>query len=110
MTNIEKEALLEQLAENQMFIDAFSAVESKADLQKVFMNFGLEMSREEIDAFVVMANQAVSDELNENDLDDVSGGAVDALTVLSWGWKGIKAVAKTAWNAGKALANWESKR
>ena len=109
MTNNEKAVLLEKLSENQEFLQAFSAVQSKDELQKVFNNFGLEMTREEIDAFVHMIGNSGSDELNVDDLESVSGG-VDALTVLGWAWKGIKAVSKTAWNAGKKLANWESNR
>ena len=108
MTNVEKSAVLEQLAENKEFLQAISAAQSKCDIQKACADFGLEMTREEVDALVQMLNDASNNELNEDSLESVSGG-VSAGTVFSWAWKGVKKVSKYAWDAGRKLANWEDR-
>lgn len=101
-------AQYEALHENPEFVAQMKAADSKEDIQKVFANFGFDFSKEEIDAFVAMVSQMDSeDELTVGDLDNVAGGAgVEAITILKWAWTGTKAIAKTCWNAGKAVANW----
>lgn len=106
MNTQNKAALLDQLVENESFLDAVVNAESKQDLQTVFANNGLEMDMDEIDAFVGMVRMHDSDELDEADLINVAGG-VGALTVFKWAIKGTKAIAKHAWNLGKKFANWE---
>lgn len=103
MNNQEKSALLVELVNNEEVITKISNAESKEDMQAIFAANGLEMSLAEIDAFIQMMNSEKEGELDEGDLENVAGG-VDALWIFSTAWKGIKAVAKGAWNAGKWLA------
>ena len=111
MTNEEKIVLLEKLTDNDAFLADIAKAESKDQLQEVFANYGLELTRDEVDAFVAKLNSTASGELNEDSLDDVAGGvSVTALWVFSTAAKGIKKIAKTCWNAGKKLANWEDGR
>lgn len=108
MTNQEKNVLLEQLAENEAFLSAFAKVESKDQLQELLKNNGLELTCEEVDAFVAKLDEAVGGELNEENLDDVAGGlAITAGTIFTVSYKAIKKVGKVAWKLGKKLANWE---
>ena len=105
MTNEEKGVKLEQLVYDAGFMQAIASAESKLNLQEVFAQYGLAMSREEVDGFIQMMNYAASDELNEDVLDKVQGGAV--ATIFKYAWKAIKYIAPKAWRAGKKLANWE---
>ncbi|MBE5811083.1 MAG: hypothetical protein E7318_09160 [Clostridiales bacterium] len=106
MNTQNKAALLDQLVENEDFLNAVVNTTSKQDLQSVFAANGLEMSMDEIDTIVDMVCMHDSDELNEEELANVAGG-VSAATIFKWAGKGIKAIAKHAWNLGKKFANWE---
>ena len=106
MTNEEKIVLLEKLTDNDAFLADIAKAESKDQLQEVFANYGLELTCEEVDAFVAKLNNETADELNEDALEDVAGG-VDAAWVFKTAGKAIKKVAKFCWNAGKKLADWE---
>lgn len=108
MTESEKKLKIEELSKSPAFLEAMKAAESKADIQRVFQENGLELSREEVDAFVVLSEKELSDELDIQELENVAGG-VDPLTVLTWAWKGTKAIAKYCWRAGKKFYDWESK-
>lgn len=107
MMNAEKAVIFENLAQNKEFLQAVAAATGKDELQSIFARFGLELTREEIDGIVKMLNASVGDELGADDLDQVNGGSIEAVTVFEWAWKGIKAVSKTAWNWGRKLAEWE---
>ena len=107
MTNQEKGLLLEQLAEKEEFIAAISNAQNKQELQEVFSANGVEMDGAQIDAFVSYVQSAGSDELNESELENIAGGVVDALQVLTWAWEGTKKIAKYAWKWGRKLAQWE---
>ena len=107
MTNQEKGLLLEQLAEKEEFIIAISNAQNKQELQAVFAANGVEMDDAQTDAFVAYVQSAGSDDLNESELENVAGGSVDPLTVLTWAWEGTKKVAKYAWKWGRKLAQWE---
>lgn len=106
MMNADKAVALEKLAANKDFLNAVASTNCKDELQKVFHDFDLEMSRDEIDAFILMMEASVSEELSDDVLDQVSGG-VSAKDVFGWAWNGAKAVAKTAWSLGKKFADWE---
>ncbi len=108
MTETEKRIKMEELAESASFLNAMKDAESKLDIQRIFHENGLDLSREEVDAFVAISEKELSDELNVNELESVAGG-VAPLTVLSWAWKGTKAIAKHCWNAGKKFYDWTSK-
>lgn len=101
---MEKAEKLQQIIGDEKVLLALSQADSKEAMQKIFRDNGLEMSVEEVDAFITGMNLACSTELDEADLDTVAGG-VAPLTVLQWGWTGIKTVAKTCWKAGRWFAN-----
>ena len=108
MTENEKKLKIEELGHSETFLNAMKTAESKADVKKIFMENGLELSREEVDGFVAISEKELSDELDAQDLEAVAGG-VAPLTVLTWAWKGSKAIAKYCWRAGKKFFDWESK-
>ena len=56
MTNEEKIVLLEKLTDNDAFLADIAKAESKDQLQEVFANYGLELTRDEVDAFVAKLN------------------------------------------------------
>ncbi len=108
MTDVQKEEKINQLIENGLFLQAMKEAKSKEDLQEIFKKFGLAMSRDDIDEFVLLAEKSL-DEFCEEDLETVAGGSgVGAVTVFYWAWKATKAIAKKCWNAGKRFANWEA--
>lgn len=104
----EKLNKIEALANDEKFIDQMKKASSKEDLQRVFAEFGVDLTREEIDAIAEAIEKMMSDELNENDLENAAGG-VSALAILGWAWKGAKAIAKPCFKAGVRFTNWLSK-
>lgn len=109
MMNLEEKALaLNALTENEEFLNAYRKVESKDELQKLFAQYGVELEREEIDAFVSALNGG-NEELDEAALDNVAGG-VGPATVFKWAWGIVKKTGKWAWEKGRQLANWENSR
>lgn len=108
MTENEKKLKMEELAEAASFLEAMKDAESKEDLQRIFRENGLDLSKEEIDAFAVISEKELADELGVDELESVAGG-VDPLTVLTWAYKGTKAIAKYCWKAGKKFYDWQSK-
>ena len=66
MTNEEKIALLEKLADNDAFLADIAKAESKDQLQEAFANYDLELTCEEVDAFVAKLNSETAYELNES--------------------------------------------
>ena len=94
---------MNEILEDESLIKVLSEASSKEEMQQIFNDAGLEMSLEEIDAFINLMNTS-GGELNEAALSSVNGG-VDALWIFSTSWKGIKKIAKACWNAGKWLAN-----
>lgn len=94
---------LENLFENAEFIEKFQKAESKDDLQKLFKEYGIELSREEIDEFVAELEKfGDNGELNEEELESVAGG-ITVKKLVGWCWKALKA----GWNAGKKFYEWE---
>lgn len=108
MTLEEKAIALNKLVENEEFLNAYHKVESKNELQQLFAQYGVELEKEEVDAFVSALNGG-NEELDENALDNVSGG-VDPVTVFKWAWGIVKKTGKWAWEKGRELANWENSR
>lgn len=107
MTLDEKALALDKLVENEEFLNAYHKVEAKTELQELFAKYGVELSKEEIDAFVSAVNG--NEELDETSLDAVAGG-VEPLTIFKWAWGVVKKTGKWAWNKGRQLANWENSR
>lgn len=109
MMTLEQKALaLDKLVENEEFLNAYHSVESKDELQKLFAQYGVELEKEEIDAFV-SALKGDEAELDEDALDNVAGG-VDPVTVFKWAWGIVKKTGKWAFKKGQELANWENSR
>lgn len=102
--NAEKTVAFEKLVDNDEFLTAIANAESKSQIQDIFASYGLELSRDEVDSFVAALESVGSGELNEDTLESVAGGTAQ---FWIWTYKGIKAIAKKAWNAGKKFANWE---
>ena len=94
------------LFENAEFLEKFQKTESKDDLQKLFKEYGLDLSREEIDEFVAefeKVSTSTSGELDEASLEAVAGGAITIGKLAKWCWGAMKA----GWNAGKKFWEWE---
>lgn len=76
---MDKNARMNELLMDQDFQNKSLAVATKEDLQTLFTAFGLELTEEETDEFLVrlgtMLSGEVSEELGEDDLDNVAGGA-----------------------------------
>jgi len=104
-----KETMINKLVEDGDFLEAMKKAESKDDIKAVFSQFGLELSNEEIDGFTKMIEKDLAgEELGDEELETVSGG-VSRLQVLTWMYKGAKAVAKICFKAGQKFADWERK-
>lgn len=106
----DKQAKYCEILEQESFLQAMRSANTRQDVQNAFAEHGLEMSREEVDAFLMVAsNESGSpDELDAQALEDVSGGSaagVTALWVLSTSAKIAAGIGKACWNAGKWVAN-----
>lgn len=108
----DKQVKFDALVENESFLEAMKAAEGKDDIKRIFSEFGLDLSKDEINAFTAMTERALSEELTADDLESVAGGAIDIdpFKVFEWAWKGTKKIAKKCWNAGRKFANWEQNR
>lgn len=69
----------EELAKDQAFLNALADAETPEAMQKLFADHGIELTMDEVNAFIRLAENGKSGELNENDLANVSGGC-DPLT------------------------------
>ena len=66
----------EELAKDQVFLNALADVETPEAMQKIFADHGIEMTMDEVSAFIRLAENGGDDELDENDLASVSGGSL----------------------------------
>ena len=83
-------------------VGAMSAIFNNEDIMKKISN----SATKEVDDFIHFMNNAVDDTLDEEALDCVAGGGgVTAVQIFTWSWKGVKAVAKYCWAAGRWAAN-----
>ena len=64
----------EELAKNDAFLAAVAACETNEEIQKAFAAEGVELNAEEVTSFVESVIANTSDELDDNALDNVSGG------------------------------------
>ena len=67
----EKDLKLEELSKNEEFIERLSKVENVEDAVALFAEFGVEVTEQEI---IDLKDSFSTEELNEEDLDDVAGG------------------------------------
>lgn len=80
----------EELAKDQVFLNALADVETPEAMQKIFADHGIEMTMDEVSAFIRLAENGGDDELDENDLASVSGGSLAvgllaiAIALLIW--------------------------
>lgn len=79
---------LSPLWENEEFVKAMAAAETDEDVIKLFADNGISVTEEEVAE--VRASAATMGELDEEDLEEVSGGfimaAFTAATALAIGW------------------------
>lgn len=66
----------EELAKDQVFLNALADVETPEAMQKIFADHGIEITMDEVSAFIRLAENGGDDELDENDLASVSGGSL----------------------------------
>ena len=91
------------LLENEAFKAELKNAESKDDLQKTFAKFGVDLTREEVDALASQIEMSLSnDELPIEQLEQVAGGGL-----LGDLWGIAKDVWGGCWKKGKQFANWE---
>lgn len=111
MTDAEKSKKLEELLNNEGFLQEIGNAESKEAVQKTFGNYGLDLTRDEVDAILEISKVAAEKgELDEKSLTNVSGGwggapgwiIGTALNLVKFIWKG-------AGKLGRELANWEDR-
>ena len=74
-----KNERLNELLMDKDFQQKSLAVSTQEEVQSLFAEFGLELTAEEVEQFLIqlgqMLSETQSEELNEDDLDNVSGGA-----------------------------------
>ena len=105
MTDQEKTKKFEQLSQDKEFLESMAKADTREDIRRVFFSYGMELTHEEVDAFIDLALQD-NQELNENMLDEVAGG-VSAAALLKAMADAAWNVGKYCWSLGKKFANWE---
>ena len=101
---------LEKLLGDESFIRELDTAQTREQIQEIYRKHGVELSREEVDAFLAVATSDGA-ELDETALETVAGGAYwTAARVFSAAWNVFTWGAKGAWNLGKKFANWEDGR
>ena len=73
----EKQMKLDELFEDDAFVDAVCAADSSEEAQKLFAEKGLELTLEEVESLGQSIGKAAlseNGELSEEDLDSVAGG------------------------------------
>lgn len=106
MDNKEKITKLAEILADSVKMEKIANAETKEVMQTLFRDSGLELTMSEIDAFIQMMNSDDEGEISEENLESVSGGAVDAVWIFTQAYKGVKAVAKYSWNAGRWVAKY----
>lgn len=86
---MDKNEKLVEIFENEQFKAAAEEITTAGELQALFAEYGLELTLDEINELcAVAALRMNSGELNETELEDVSGGASSALravgSVIKW--------------------------
>lgn len=106
MNDQEKSHKLEKILSDATLVKRLYNAADKADMQAIFSEFGLELTSDEVDAFIRMMNAATTgdEEISEEQLEEVTGG-VAAVWILETAFKIIFKIAKPIWKAGKWLAN-----
>lgn len=102
----------QEIFENQEFLERFKEVAGKDELQSLFSEYGLDLSRAEIDEVVagVTANNTI-DEVDPVSLENVTGGKgkaynLDLKSVISWCCYAFK----KGWEWGSKFYDWEHRQ
>ena len=68
---------LQELLNDDAFAEGYAAAETKEDLQKLFADHGVELTMEDIDSLLadIPDEKDSDDELTDDALEDVAGGA-----------------------------------
>lgn len=78
---MDKSVRVNELLVNKDFQQKSQAITTKEEARKLFAEFGVELTTEEVDSVLLqlgaMLSAMQSDELSADDLDDVSGGALE---------------------------------
>ncbi len=83
MTTEERNKKLEEALKDESFEKELSGVKNEEDLKKVFSNRGIEVTSEEISDIISQAAQGETGELDEDALEEVSGGMLSP----RWVWR-----------------------
>lgn len=70
---------MEELLQDEAFLDAMFSSESSEDVRKLFAEKGIQLTLEEVDALgdeILKAVPLKTGDLSEEDLDSVAGGAI----------------------------------
>ena len=111
MDNISTEKF-NKLMEDEVFFKKMLSQETEADVQKLFHENGVEMTIEEVDELGATLNKCfgkLDEELDEDALEDVSGGFFITLGTGVTIWAVAKAVIGVG-AAGLAIYKWYKSR
>lgn len=101
MTEAERIMKLGEILQNEAVVQQLSCADTKKAIQAVFASNGLQMSIDEVEAFVRAMKLSCSVELDETDLELATGGTVNVLCVFSMAFKGISNNRKVVWDANR---------
>lgn len=96
---------LTKFLNNEENMKKISNAATKEEMIKYFGDFGIEMSMDDIDTFIYSMNNVDENEMTEENLETVTGGAgVDAIWIIEKSCQTVCTVAKTCWKAGRWFA------
>ncbi len=98
MTEAERIMKLGEILRDEAVAQQLSRVKNKKDIQSLFADSGLQMSMEEVEAFVRAMKLSCAEELDETDLELATGGSAVVLCVLNKAFMGITNTEKHLWN------------
>ena len=79
-TMMNKDVMMAELFSNKDFQERFNEIETIEDFQGLFAEYGVELTKDEVleicKQTVDAEKRAASDELHEDDLENVSGGSI----------------------------------
>lgn len=104
MTTTEMNNKLSELCNNEAFIKRMSDAESKEDVRKIFSEFGLDLTEDEVTAMLyIAANEG--EEVTLEKLECVAGG-VGGWEIFVTSISLVKEIAKKSWDFGRKCAKW----
>lgn len=76
---------LKELMKDEKFVSAIAAMEDPADVQKAFAEKGFQFTIEQINKMAEMALSTTSDELTQEQMDNVAGGILSEIAIVASG-------------------------